>query len=646
MAVNWLPYGPDGGDARAFAMDPSNHAHLYLGAVNGWVYESFDSGKRWRRLARVGMRDDLVLDNIVVDASNPKHVMVGAWVLGQDGGGLFQSQDGGAHWAEQEQMKGQSIRSLTAAPSNPKLVIAGTLKGVFRTKDSGQHWDLISPPENREIHEVESVAIDPVNPDVIYIGTWHLPWRSLDGGANWTNMKQGIIEDSDVFSIIVDPKTPKTMFASACSGIYKSDNGGEMFHKVQGIPSTARRTRVLMQDPGHLDTVFAGTTEGLFRTMDSGKTWIRTTGPEVIINDVFVDPTDTKHVMLATDRGGVLISEDGGNSFAASNTGFSARQITAFQEDGQKSGVLYAGVVNDKEWGGVFMSQDGGLSWAQRSDGLGGRDVFGLGQAADGTIVAGTGHGLFYQAGAWTKASVKETPIEVEVPVKVVAKKGVRKGATPAKPTVRKVIAKPTYSPDELDGRVYGIATVGDKMFAGTSSGMLLSVDSGRTWMTVPALGKDELRFVAAEKQTIVAAGLARIMLSTDGGETWTQVTTPSAVTQVSALAVDGRGEIWVGGREGVYLSSDKGSSWQTLRNLYVRDVDSLYYDRQADQVLVTANGEATIAFAVKVSDRKVSFWDTGWTLRFVRPVGDHLLGATLYDGVVIQPRMVESAAR
>ena len=29
--------------------------------------------------------------------------------------------------------------------------------------------------------------------------------------------------------------------------------------------------------------------------------------------------------------------------------------------------------------------------------------------------------------------------------------------------------------------------------------------------------------------------------------------------------------------------------------------------------------------------------------LRFVRPVGDHLVGATMYDGVVVQPTMVES---
>ena len=53
-----------------------------------------------------------------------------------------------------------------------------------------------------------------------------------------------IIDDSDVFSIIVDHSNPATIYLSACSGIYKSENGGVSFHKIQGIPSSARRTRM------------------------------------------------------------------------------------------------------------------------------------------------------------------------------------------------------------------------------------------------------------------------------------------------------------------------------------------------------------------------------------------------------------------
>ena len=58
------------------------------------------------------------------------------------------------------------------------------------------------------------------------------------------------------------------MFASACSGIYRSENAGKQFQKIQGIPFSARRTRVLKQDPGNPNIVYAGTTEGLWKTMD------------------------------------------------------------------------------------------------------------------------------------------------------------------------------------------------------------------------------------------------------------------------------------------------------------------------------------------------------------------------------------------
>ena len=148
------------------------------------------------------------------------------------------------------------------------------------------------------------------------------------------------------------------VYLSACSGIYKSADGGTKFtggvgiNKSQGIPSTARRTRVLMQDPSHLDTVYAGTTEGLYRTDDAGKYWVQTTGPDVIVNDVYVDPTDSHNVLLATDRQGVLVSDDGGSSFLPSNSGFSARQITAYSADIRRTATIYAGVVNDKESGG------------------------------------------------------------------------------------------------------------------------------------------------------------------------------------------------------------------------------------------------------------------------------------------------------
>ncbi len=273
---------------------------------------------------------------------------------------------------------GQCIRSRDSGGRNSarNLSFVGRRTALESHQPRGQCRDSQRPIDRHR---------NPKDPGIIYAGTWHLPWKSVDGGAHWDSIKHGIIDDSDVFSIIVDPTTPSTVFASACSGIYKSENAGLLFKKIQGIPSTARRTRRLLQDPGNLDIVFAGTTEGLYRSIDAGKTWTRTTGPETIVNDVEIDSADPKRILIATDRGGVLASTDGGDSFHPSNRGFSARQVTAIKRDAKRPETIFVGVVNDKDWGGIFQSDNGGQNWIQRSDGLEGRDIFSLGQAHDGT---------------------------------------------------------------------------------------------------------------------------------------------------------------------------------------------------------------------------------------------------------------------
>ncbi|ADW69306.1 WD40/YVTN/BNR-like repeat-containing protein [Granulicella tundricola] len=723
-AAPWLPFGPDGGDARKFAIDPHDHTHLYLGTANGWIYETHNSGANWRRLSRVGKRDDLVIDNIVVDPSDPKHLIAGAWV-GSDGG-LFITYDGGATWTSQAEMRGQSVRSLTSAPSDPKIIVAGTLKGVYRSTDGGRRWRLISPPDSTEIHEVESVAIDPKDPNIVYAGTWHLPWKTVDAGENWDSIKQGIIDDSDVFSIIIDPNSPKVVYASACSGIYKSEDAGTQFHKIQGIPSTARRTRVLLQDPSNLDIVFAGTTEGLFRSTDAGKQWQRTTTPEIIINDVFVDPTDPHHVLLATDRGGILASDDGGDTFRSSNGGFSARQVATLKRDNLHPATIFVGVVNDKEWGGIFQSDNGGIDWAQRSEGLKGRDVFSLGQSPDGTMIAGTAHGIFRldrDAAVWNQ--VEQTPEAIAADNAAVAppeiraavsinrnqfaqRNNVKPSAThaaphttalknskgkafqhpplhkaakplpnspaarkakllaakkhtaapskrtkivvvkkpqPVAPPVKELTATAAPKPHFFDGSVFAITTSDQTLLAATSAGLLASSDQGVSWKPAGPPDSAEWRYLASAKNNVVAASLHGVQFSPDSGADWSPIRMPEKITLVTATAVEPSGEIWVGGPEGIFVSSDAGNTWTTPKNLFTNSVTSIYYDDATNRILVTAVGSGSAAFMVQLPQKTVTYTDTGWNLRFVRPVGDHLVAATFFDGIVIQPKMMSGSA-
>jgi len=99
-----------------------------------------------------------------------------------------------------------------------------------------------------------------------------------------------------------------------------------------------------------------------------------------------------------------------------------------------------------------------------------------------------------------------------------------------------------------------------------------------------------------------------------------------------------------VGGPQGVYLSDDGGSTWKTLKNLYLREVNSLFYDEASQRMLITASSKNTIAFAVNLPDHSIHYWNTGWNLKMIRAVGDHLVGATLFDGIVVQPLMIDSS--
>lgn len=645
-AATWFPLGPYGGDARSFAVDPHDSKHLYLGTETGWLYQSHDDGASWKRVSQVDGSSDLLIKQIETDPTSPNRLIVGAYMVNKPGGGIFISDDGGKHWAKQAEMSGQSVRSLARSQSDPNILVAGTLRGVYRSKDNAKHWELISPSESSEIHEVESIAIDPKDPNIIYAGTWHLPWKTTDGGAHWDNIKQGIIDDSDVFSIVIDPGTPNIVYASACSGIYKSLDSGQQFkggvsiNRGQGIPTSARRTRKLRLDPTQPNTIYAGTTEGLFKSTDAGSTWVRVTQPDVIVNDVYVDPNQPQHVLLATDRGGVLRSEDGGLTFTASNNGFTLRQVVAYAADRRDSAQLYVGVVNDKETGGVFASTDGGVRWRQMSTGLGGRDVYSLTMTAADTLLAGTSHGIFQLAGGtWAPAVVANAPERKSPPAKKAAGKKRAHGRAAPPPVQRTDAAAAT----ELNkAAVYALASGTAGVYAGTSDGIWRSEDGGQNWsqMHVPQL--TEARYVAAHQQMIVASSLTGLAISQNGGESWTGLMPPPTLTQIGALAIDGLGNIWIGGPEGVFYSTDRGNSWKTLRNLFVRHVDGVYYDAANKRVLVASAG-GTVGFAATLPDYKVSYWDTGWPLRFLRPVGDHLIGATLFDGVVVEPKMVAS---
>ena len=341
----------------------------------------------------------------------------------------------------------------------------------------------------------------------------------------------------------------------------------------------------------------------------------------------------------------MLSSNDGGYSFLPSNRGFSARQITSYVADSAQPARIYIGLVNDKAWGGVFVSNNGGLTWSQRSAGLNGQDVFAMGQASDGTVLAGTGHGLYRLEGeVWSpvnNVSVGDSPHH-EPAVE-------RKPSDATKTIEKSRNAAPKKAPSvpvrAFDADVNGITRSGDTLYAATSAGMLRSVTAGQSWKVVLGPEREEWNFVAAAKSWVIAATLRSAMLSPNGWRT--EVGSGATAGDTGTGCCRGGGQYWRalgGGAGGRLCLGGPRSHLAELKDLAVRDVNSLFYDEASQRILITANNKNTIAFAVHVPDHTLQYWNSGWGLRLVRPVGDHLVGATLFDGIVVQPRMVDSS--
>lgn len=455
-----------------------------------------------------------------------------------------------------------------------------------------------------------------------------MAWKTANGGASWEHINKGMIDDSDVFSIIVDKANPAIVFASACSGIYKSESAGGLFKKIQGIPFSARRTRVLKQDPTNASIVYAGTTEGLWKSADLGKTWKRMSGPEVVVNDVLVDPRNSQRVLLATDRMGVMASADGTQSFTASNKGFSHRYIAAIETDHADGSTIYVGLINDQELGGVYMSRDSGVHWQQRSAGLTGRDVFTLKQASNGTLVAGTNRGIFLLDKNTTTWRASNTVVSETSSTKVVKVKG----------KTRRVASHST-SRSVLSARVNDVEIASNRWLAATSSGLYTSSDQGKIWTGGPVMGKQDFVAVRADHEMVVAATRSGVLVSTDGGTEWKQAPLTSFVSSVYGLAITPDSNIFIASREGIFHSADAGKTWEHVVNgVPAKDIGFITYDSERKRLLATSS----VSSVIFESNNNGRSWqrhsDAGYTLRSVSPVRGRLLAATPFDGVVAQP--------
>ena len=560
LAGGWRLAGPFGGSARTLAIDPHNRSTLLVGARDSLLLRSDNAGELWRLLPFPRGAPG-VFNSLIIDPTGSGHFYAGLDAGDSDDSGVYESKDGGEQWRALPGIRGRRIESLAMSPSDSGVLSAGTSQGVFLSADGGESWQRISQENDPEMHDITALAFDPADSKIIYAGTPHLPWKTVDGGASWRSIHDGLIDDSDIFSIHVNPNRPELVFASACSGIYRSDNAGDSWRKLIGIPGTHRRTHILAQDPRAPETIYAGTTLGLFKSADEGRTWRHLTFEQV--NGMVFDPDDPRTLYLATEHAGVLKSTDAGETVHPVNIGFANHNLTQITGDGER---LYASSAYEGLYGGVFVSNDGGLHWTLQANehALLGRNLNSLAAAPL------PGGGLFAAA----EDAVLRSTDGGKTWIPLAAQP--RLSITPAVRQTERI-------------RIYTLQTVlADKLvlLAGTQTGLFRSLNGGASWTGVKdaaLAGLPVLSIYMPPRGTarIAARTTVGLFISEDVGLTWRPAPLPDTSYYLYDLALpaDPDGPMLAATSRGILQSMDNGSHWKLItEDIPAATVDSVRF--------------------------------------------------------------------
>jgi photosystem II stability/assembly factor-like uncharacterized protein len=572
-AQTWRQVGPPGGTVISLEGDPKDSKKLYLGTSDGHVFSSNDQGQHWQLLSRIGTGQDDVVTHIIVDSRNSNHLYASTWTLYSGGGGVYRSEDAGRNWHLIGLQK-ETVRALAQSPTNPKVFVAGSLTGVYRSKDDGNSWERISPANHEDLRNFDSVAFDPKDENIIYAGTYHLPWKTTDGGKNWTSIKKGMIDDSDVMTMIVDPANPSNVHATACSGIYRSLDSGETWKRYAGIPFIYRRTQLIRQDPQHPDTLYAGTTSGLWKTTNEGADqWKRLTPLEWVVNAIVIDPKNPERLIIGTERQGVQISENGGTTFAAANNGFHHQHILDVAMDNDRP--ERALVVLTFDTNAFIATKDGGNTWTTLGPGLKRTDLRHVYAAPSGWLASLSAGGLMRYDEAtnkWSKFGAYISGASA-LPASQPLTKG--KAAATKRPAARASAgaSKP------FSFQVNDLFFTSNAWFAATSGGVLISLDKGATWRSASSdpFAKQPAQSLEAslDGSQIWAISQRNLLYSSDSGKHWEAKELNFASAGNLHLHKVDDSNLYLTSNMGLYVSRDAGKNWNRadIRDLQFQDV-------------------------------------------------------------------------
>jgi photosystem II stability/assembly factor-like uncharacterized protein len=354
-ALHWRLIGPfRGGRTVAAVGVPGQPDVFYIGVNNGGVWKTDDAGRTWRPL--FDGQPTQSIGALAVAPSDPRVIYAGSGEGLQRpdlsvGDGVYRSADGGETWEHLGLRDGQQIPVLLVDPHDPNRVFAAVLghpygpnaeRGVFRSTDGGKSWQRVLYRD--ENTGAVDLAFDPADPRTLYAALWAARQAPWEIGAS---------------------------FQVPGSGLFKSTDGGDSWQPLtHGLPAAAEGLGrigigVAPGRPGRLYVQVDADEQhgGLYRSDDGGAGWQRVNSEARIwgrggdFAEVRVDPRDPDLVYVCNTS--TYRSTDGGKTFTAFKGAPGGDDYHRIWIDPGRPQVLL--LAGDQ---GAAVSLNGGRTWS------------------------------------------------------------------------------------------------------------------------------------------------------------------------------------------------------------------------------------------------------------------------------------------
>ena len=194
-----IPFASDDKYIKSYSIYNANpdvmlmNTRLNFGTLEN-TYYTVDGGKNWDLVYTKSEHDDVAINDVAIDPSNPQHLLLtrGLGPTSVDGG-LFRSTDGGQTWTDE--LPGIVLSPIVFNPHSPNVVYAGTgisfggtEENLYRSNDGGENWQTVPIAwTNEQLNDITVIAFNPQAENSIMVLEENQILISTDNGITWEN---------------------------------------------------------------------------------------------------------------------------------------------------------------------------------------------------------------------------------------------------------------------------------------------------------------------------------------------------------------------------------------------------------------------------------------------------------------------------